>query len=154
LPIVDSNGDAHVEPLLVNPISFSVTPDNTSDSRNVWTADSPTGSFAVNHTDGREILRSISGVNAFSTAVACFITNAPTAFCVHAKMDWQADYAGNISYPHGAGASLYNPNGATTTSQPEFVLISQATGGQDAQEAGFETFEPRFNNGTDTRFTP
>lgn len=153
LPIVDSNGDADAQPLLTAKISVSVTPDNTGPSRTVWTADSPTGSFVVHHTDGREILKSISGVNAFSTAVASFSTKAKTAICVQAKMDWQADYAGNISYDR-SGVSFYTANGATTSSQPEFVLISEATGGQDAQEAGFETFEPRFNNGTDTRFTP
>ena len=153
LPIVDSNGDADAQPLLVAKISVSVTPDNTGPSRTVWTADSPTGSFDVRHRDGREILQSVSGVNAFSTAVASFSTRARTAICVHAKMDWQANYAGDITY-NKSGVSFYTANGATTTSQPEFALISEATGGQDAQEAGFETFEPRFNNGTDKRFTP
>lgn len=153
LPIVDSNGDADAQPLLVAKVSVSVTPDNTGSARTVWTADSPTGSFAVHHTDGKEILKSVSGINGFSTAVASFSTKARTAICVHAKMDWHADYAGDITYPH-SGVSFYTANGAATTSEPEFALISEATGGQDAQEAGFETFEPRFNNGTGTRFTP
>jgi hypothetical protein len=69
-------------------------------------------------------------------------------------MAWEADYAGKISYPPPKKQSHYTPNGAHTKSQSEFALISEATGGQDAQEAGFETFQPRFNEGTDKKFTP
>ncbi len=154
LPITDSNGDADLQPLLTNPISVTVKPDNTGPSRTVWTADSPTGSFVVHHPDGKEVLRTISGVNGFDTAVASFSVNAKRAFCVHAHMAWEADFSGNIAISAKTGISSYTANGAHTKSQPEYVLISEATGGQDAQEAGFETFEPRFNGGTDTKFTP
>ena len=154
LPVVDSNGDANVSALLINPNSFSITPDNTGDARTVWTGDSPTGAFDVWHSDGKEFLTSISGVNGFETAVASFSTNAKKALCVHAKMAWEADYAGKISYPPPKKISHYTANGAHTKSQSEFALISEATGGQDAQEAGFETFQPRFNEGTDKKFTP
>jgi hypothetical protein len=154
LPVVDSNGDADISPLLINPDSFSITPDNTSDTRTVWTGDSPTGAFDVWHRDGKEFLTSVSGVNGFETAVASFSTNARGALCLHAKMAWEADYLGKISYPPPKKITHYTANGAHTKSQAEFVLISEATGGQDAQEAGFETFEPRFNAGTDKKFTP
>lgn len=156
-PITDSNGNADIQPLLTNANSFSVTLDTSSADKNtftVWTGDSPTGAFVVEHKHTHEKLRTISGINGFATAVASRSKNAPTAICLHAKMAWQADYAGDISYSFLFGSSSYKAHGANTSSKPQFVLISEATGGQDAQQAGFETFEPRFNSGTGTRFTP
>jgi hypothetical protein len=45
-------------------------------------------------------------------------------------------------------------NGADVTFDASYALISAGTGGQDAADAGFETFQPRFNQGTNTTWTP
>ena len=127
----------------------TITPDNTAFQREVWTGDSPAGGFPMAHKSTANALTGITGINGFSAAIASVSDNAPTALMVHAKTDWSADFKGDV-----AGAGVYTPNSAKTTVESAFKLISAATGGQDAGEAGFETFEPRFNGGTDTTWTP
>ena len=76
-------------------------------------------------------------------------TIAPNAIQVHAQTQWTADFSGTVS-----PAGVYTPNGARTIIDSPYTLISEATGGQDAAAANYETFEPRFNAGTTTRWTP
>jgi len=59
-----------------------------------------------------------------------------------------------LGQARGAGVAAYTPTTATATSDASYALVSAATGGQDARAAGMETFEPRFNSGTDTVWTP
>jgi hypothetical protein len=145
LPIRDSNGSGN--PWMDNPTT--VTPDNTSFRREVWTADAPAGSFPTSHKNTGNAMRSISGINGFSAAIASVSDDAPTALMVHAKLSWSADFKGNVD-----GTGNYTANGAKTAAGAAYALISNATGGQDAGDAGFETFEPRFNGGTDTNWNP
>lgn len=155
LPVVDSNGDADSHPMLSMAISATVKPDNTGPKRTIWTADSPGGVFPVWHRDNKQFLSSVSGIMGFEAAVASLSADAPNAFCVHAKMAWHADFAAKIVYSGNPPVGKYTPNGATTVTDAEFSLISEASGGQDAGVAGFETFEPRWNNGRDyTHWSP
>jgi len=127
-----------------------VTPDNTSYKRELWTGDSPVGSFPGNHKNQPTWrINSITGINGFEAAIASVSDDASNALMVHAKTAWSADYNGDVD-----AAGIYTPNGAKTTKETKFKLISDATGGMDAGEAGFETFPPRFNDGTDTTWTP
>jgi len=144
-PVRDSNGSAN--PWMDNPTT--VTPNNTAFKREVWTGDSPAGGFPTAHKNTGRALTGISGVNGFSAAIAAVSDDAPTALMVHAKTNWSADFKGKV-----AATGIYTPNGAKTTAQLSFLLISSATGGKDAGVAGFETFEPRFNGGTNTTWTP
>jgi len=115
-------------------------------------SDSPTGSFPRRHPNTKERLNSIAGVNGFRLALGSNSVNAPDAFVAHAELKWTADYSGQVA--QGGAIGKYTAAGATTTSDAALVLISPATGGQDAGVAGFELFEPRFNGGTDTNFQP
>ncbi len=145
LPIRDSNGAG--DPWMDNPTT--ITPDNTSYQREVWTGDSPAGGFPGTHANTGMRITSISGINGFSAAIASVSDDAPTALMVHATTDWSADFKGDVD-----AGGIYTRNGAKTTVESAYRLISSATGGQDAGLAGFETFEPRFNGGTDTTWTP
>jgi hypothetical protein len=144
-PVRDSNGAG--DPWMDNPTT--ITPNNTAFQREVWTGDSPAGGFPTAHQNTGNALTGITGINGFSASIASVSDDAPTALMVHAKTDWSADFKGDV-----AGTGAYTPNGAKTTVESTFKLISAATGGQDAGDAGFETFEPRFNGGTDTIWTP
>ena len=154
LPVVDSN-DAS-QPFVFVASVFKVTPDNTAaKQRSVFTADSPTGSFPRRHQNTNSLLTSISGINGFSTAIAATSTQAPNNIVVHAKTAWSADYAGTVNYGAPPGpVGTWVANGAHLTFQAAYVAISPGTGGQDAAAAGFETFQPRFNEGTNTTWTP
>jgi len=145
LPIRDSNGAG--DPWMDNPTTF--TPDNTSFKREVWTGDAPAGGFPILHQNTGNALQSISGINGFRSAIASVSDHASSALMVHAKTRWHADFKGTVD-----AAGTYTPNGAKTKVDASFILISAATGGQDAGDAGFETFEPRFNGGTKTGWTP
>jgi len=123
---------------------------NSDKDRELFTADSPTGTFPGSHPKTGKRLESISGGNFFVTAVASTTDDAPDGIVVHAKASWTADFSGKVDSdgnytPHGAGVKDYDR---------AFKLISEATGGQDAKEAGFDTFEPRFNAGWDYDFVP
>ena len=145
LPIRDSNGAA--DPWMDTPTK--VTPDNTSFKREVWTADAPAGGFPTAHQNTLTALQSISGINGFRSAIASVSDHAPNALMVHAQTRWHADFKGTVD-----AAGMYTPHHAHTKVQAAFTLVSAATGGQDAGEAGFETFQPRFNGGTNTKWTP
>jgi hypothetical protein len=145
LPIRDSNGAGN--PWMDNPTT--VTPDNVSFERELWTADAPAGSFPTAHKNTTNALQSITGVNGFSAAIASVSDDAPTALMVHASTAWSADFKGTVD-----AAGTYTPGGAKTTTGAAFARVSDATGGQDAGDANFETFEPRFNGGTDTNWAP
>lgn len=142
LPVVDStanSSDSPYSPFITNPVAGKITPNQTDKDRRVWTGDSPAGGFPVTHSGKK--LKSISGVNGFRTAVAATSTEAPTEIVVHADIKWTADYSGDIN-----AAGVYSPNGAKTTSDAKYALISEATGGQDAFDAGMETFPPIFRD--------
>jgi hypothetical protein len=150
LPIRDSNDGS--SPFM--DIPTKVTPANSgisdsSKNREVWTGDAPAGGFPMTHKHTHKPLRSISGINGFQTAIASVSDDAPNSIVVHAKTAWSADFSGKVD-----AAGNYTPHGAHTNKEAQFHLISAATGGQDACDAGFETFQPRFNGGTDTKWTP
>lgn len=144
LPIRDSNDE--LDPWMDSPTQ--ITPDNTGLQRRFWTADAPAGGFPRAHISANTAIRSITGVNGFIGCVASVSSDAPDALMVHAQVAWSADFAGTVA------AGIYTPSGAHTTAGASFALISSGTGGQDAGEAGFETFEPRFNGGTNTTWLP
>ena len=145
LPIRDSNVAA--DPWMDNPTT--VLPNNTGFQRQFWTADAPTGSFPRRHQNSNTAIQRITGVNGFRFGLASVSDHAPNALMVHAQMKWTADFSGNVS-----AAGQYTPSTAQTTADATLVLVSSGTGGKDAGLAGFETFEPRFNGGTDTLWVP
>ncbi len=147
LPVRDSNGGGVGNPWMDNPTI--IAPSNTAPRRSIWTADAPAGGFPSTHLHTGAVLQSISGRNAFTTAIASVSDDAPTALMVHAKTLWSAHFDGTVN-----AMGLYAPHGNKTTALKAFRLISPGTGGEDACDAGFETFEPRFNAGTDTDWHP
>lgn len=149
IPVLDANSVA--SPFLVMASVWRVTPAaNNTYKREVWSADSPQGGFSGNHLNQLSWrINSITGINEFVAAIASVSDDAPHALMVHAKTKWTADYKGDVN-----AAGRYTPKGAKTTKQAKYELISQATGGQDAQEAGFETFPPLFNAGATITWTP
>lgn len=146
LPIRDSNDAGN--PWMDYPTK--ITPNNTDYQRELWTADPPAGGFPGSHKNQPTWrINSITGINQFKAAIASVSDDAPNSLMVHAETKWSADFKGDVN-----AAGQYTPNGAHTTKEATFTLISGATGGQDAGEAGYETFPPRFNEGTDTTWTP
>jgi hypothetical protein len=142
LPIVDANGDATLDPTADQ--SMTVTPDNdTAAVRQIQVTDPPAGSFPRRHPNTKQPLLTVSGVNDFTAAIAATSNDAPDAFVVQAKINWTADYSGDVDQTKPKGK--YTPNGAKTTADAALTLVSPATGGQDAFDAGLELFEPRFN---------
>lgn len=150
-PVLDSTGGGS---------PFGTFPDKVSPANNVvrdadrdrdfFTADSPSGGFPGSHPATHKRLESITGVNAFVTAVASTSDDAPDEIVVHAQAKWSADFSGKVD-----SDGTYTPNGAKVRDfDLAFKLVSEATGGQDAKEAGYDTFQPRFNAGTDTKFDP
>jgi hypothetical protein len=118
--------------------------------------DSPTGFFDRNHPNAtKRRLSTIRGKNEFRTAVASASQDALTAVVVHAELKWEAVFDGNVTYPStGAGAvGTYVKTTAHTAAPVKYTLVSPATGGNDANSAEFEMFEPRFNKGGGTAFT-
>ena len=149
LPVLDATNSS--SPFIWASSAGSVTPANssvtdTSKDRELWTGDSPAGAFPTTHKNTGKKLQKISGVNGFETAVASISDDAPNSIVVHAKTAWSADYSGKVN-----AAGVYTADGAKVTKQAQFSLVS---GGKDAYDAGFETFEPRFNGGVDTTWTP
>lgn len=145
-PVRDSNDAAN--PWMDYPTT--ITPNNTDYERELWTGDSPAGGFPGSHKNQPTWrINSITGINGFKAAIASVSDDAPNALMVHAETKWSADFKGDVD-----AAGLYTSNGAKTTKEATFKLISSATGGKDAGEAGFETFSPRFNEGTDTTWVP
>lgn len=154
LPVVDSN-DAS-QPFVWVPSCFKITPNQTAVNRKIWTGDSPTGAndrFHQNHPTKKLI--SITGSNDFRIGIASTSKDAKGPVIVHAKTDWSANFKGKVDYGKPAGAvGKYKRNGARVTKQARYHLISSATGGQDACDAGFEVMQPRFNQGTNTTWSP
>jgi hypothetical protein len=146
LPVVDATGAG--SPFITNSVAGTVTPNSGTD-RVWWSGDSPAGGFPLAHKNTGTRLKSISGVNGFEIAVASVSDDAANSIVVHAKTAWAADYSGTID-----AAGTYTPSGAKVDKEAQFNLISSGTGGQDAGDAGMETFPPRFNGGVDTTFTP
>jgi hypothetical protein len=146
LPVLDATDGS--QPFIWSPRAGKVTPNSGTD-RTWWSGDSPAGSFPTSHKNTGKPLKSISGVNAFEAAVASVSDDAPNSIIVHAKTAWTADFSGSVD-----ATGKYTPTTADVTGDSTFTLISSSTGGQDALDAGFETFEPRFNAGTDTRWNP
>lgn len=153
LPVVDSNGGAN--PFIFVASCAKITPNQTAANRTWWTGDSPTGSnsrFHQNHPTKK--LLTITGVNGFSAAVASTANAATGPIIVHAKTDWTADYKGKVDYGKPAGAvGKWKKDGAKVTKEARFKLVSSATGGMDACDAGFEVMQPRFNEGTNTTWS-
>lgn len=147
LPIVDSNGAT--TPVLTNANSVSVTPNNTAFERTVWTGDSPAGAFPLKHQNTGTRLQTISGINGFHAAICGVSDDAKNSFVVHARIAWHSDYSGSVN-----AAGRYTATTAATSSDVAYTLLSPATGGQDAADANMETFQPRFNQGTNTTWTP
>ena len=150
-PCVDSNGppgggaggDA-AEPTITVASSVSVTPVG-GPKRKVWTGDSPAGGFPMarsNPANGGRLV-SITGINGFKTAIASISLDAPREYMVHADIHWQAHFDGTIN-----AAGIWVKHGAHTVVDRRYKLISARTGGQDACDAGYEIYEPRFNHDT------
>lgn len=150
LPVLDAN-DA-TDPLLFVASVVSTKPNQTDKDRTVWTGDSPAGAFPNTHANTGTTITAISGINGFRTCIASFSKKAKSSIVVHARIDWSADYSGTVAV--AAGVATYTPTTAKATSDARYALVSAATGGQDAKDAGMETFEPRFNSGTNTTWTP
>jgi hypothetical protein len=124
---------------------MAVTPeDDTAPVRQIHFTDPPAGSFARRHPNTKQPLLSISGVNDFTFAIASASDEALDALVVHAKINWSADYSGDVDQTKPNGK--YTANGAHTTADAALTLVSPSTGGQDAFDAGLELFEPRFNH--------
>lgn len=147
LPVLDSNTPA--DPLLLPNLGARVTPNDSVPDRTVWTGDSPEGGFPLRHLYTGTMLESISGINGFRTAIVSVSDDARTELMVHAAVEWQAHFDGDFDRQ-----GKYTPRGAHTSSQARFSLIKAGTGGEDARDAGFETFKPTFNTGTNTLWNP
>jgi hypothetical protein len=152
VPVVDATNAS--SPFITSPRAGKITPDNSSitdasKDREYWSGDSPAGGFLTAHKNTGKPLQSITGINEFLTAVASTSADAPDEIMVHAQTKWSADFKGDVN-----ASGVYTPNGAKVAKDASFALISDPTGGQDACDAGFETFEPRFNGGTDFTWTP
>ena len=153
LPVLDSN-DAST-PFFWKDEDVKVTPDQLGKDRTIWTGDAPTGEFPRVHKNTQAPLETIAGINAFATAIASVSVDAPNAIVLHAMARWVADFAGDNTRP-GSELGTYKPKSpyVHTYGDDTFFLISEATGGQDAWHAGFETFEPRFNIHKNNQWTP
>jgi hypothetical protein len=115
--------------------------------------DSPTGFFARRHRDRTKArLSKIQGKFEFHTAVVSASQDALNAVVVHAELKWEAVYDGNVTYSGDVGT--YVRTTAHTAAPLKYTLVSPETGGKDAKDADFEMFEPRFNKGSGTIFTP
>jgi hypothetical protein len=145
-PVVDATDGS--QPFIWSSLAGKVTPNSGTD-RTWWSGDSPAGGFATSHKNTAKKLQSISGVNAFETVVASVSDDAQNSIVVHAKTAWTADFSGSVN-----ASGHYTATTADVTGDSTFTLISDSTGGQDALDAGYETFEPRFNGGTDFKWTP
>jgi len=138
LPILDSTNEHG--PFLTDSDSATVTEASDVD-RDVWTGDSPGSSFPRTHQFTSKPLTSITGGYSFETAIAAVSDDAPNTIVVHSSTKWSTDYSGTVD----AATGRYTRRGAKTI-PGSWSLISDATGGKDAGEAGIETFEPRFND--------
>jgi hypothetical protein len=151
LPILDSNEDDG------NPFAdraksmFAIKPNNWGPDREVTFRDAPGGSFLTRHpnTAPPQPLRSISGIIEFIALVASLSDDAPNNIVIHAKTKWSVDFSG-VVLPSGK----YVPQGQKVTKDARFQLVSEATGGQDAGNAGVETFPPIFRLAAGSTFTP
>ncbi len=153
MPILDTNGPG--SPLIAGLGMVEVTPDQTAFKRDIWIGDSPGGGFLRQHLNTPSALLRTSGVNAFVAAIAGVSKQAPGSIVVAAKSVWTANFIGTVAAPAVAGGGwLWSSNGASTTGDGAFKLVSAGTGGQDAGAAGFDTFQPRFNSGLTTKWTP
>lgn len=144
LPILDSTNEK--SPFLTDPDTFKLT--NTSKvDWEVWSGDSPGSSFPKTHQFTSKVLASVSGINAFETAIVSIFDDAKNTIMAHASTTWTLDFSGVVD-----AKGTYIPRGAKTTPAASWSLISEDTGGIDAGEApapkgkGIETFEPRFND--------
>ena len=138
LPVLDATSAG--SPFITNPTAGKITA--IADGFQWWSGDSPAGGFPTVYKTTTKALKTISGVNGFQTAVASVSDDALNSIVVHAKAAWAADFSGTF-------AGTYTPTTADVTGDAAFSLISDATGGQDARDAGFETFPPVFNDGVD-----
>lgn len=147
LPVLDAN-DVSSPTLLESIPAVTVTP-HTGPKRKVWTGDSPTGAFPATHIPTGKPATSISGINGFSTAIVSTSKDAPTEYVLHAYTGWQAHFDGTAD-----ATGQYTPHGAHTSADTRYQLDCPDIGGRDACNAGFETFPPLFNTGTDTEWKP
>ena len=144
-PIIDSNGDADATPNA--DVSVTIT-NPTSDTRSWRAGDAPEGLFPRVHNG--KLLQTITGSIDFRASVASTCVDAPNSIIVHAEMLWQAHYDATVATTGPAGK--FTANGARTTGDRAVSLVSAATNGKDAADAGYEVFEPRYNNGRATIF--
>ena len=147
VPVVDATGAG--SPFITHPAAAKITPNQTDFERSAWTGDSPAGGFPGTHKNNGARISSISGVNGFVATIASVSDQAPNSIVVHAKIAWEADFSGTVD-----AAGVYTRSGAKTKSDKKYKRIADSRGGRDAFEAGIETFEPRFNGGVDTTWTP
>lgn len=148
-PVTDSNGDADSVPYADAASMFTVT-NPAGDSRSWRGGDAPAAFIPLFHKHG-ERLQTVTGSNDFRVAVASTSKAAPNSIVVHAELSWKAHFEGTVA---ASGAGVYTPKGANTSGDSTFTLIAPDSNGKDAADAGFETFEPRYNNGSNTILNP
>ena len=144
-PLLDSSGQ---DSAFITIDMFEVTPFSMTEFE-VFAGDAPTGVYPFNHEVTHEQLQSISGGTFFRSAIASTSEDAPDTITVHADTKWSVDYLGIVDKN-----AKYVPKGAHTNADKEFALIADATGGTDAELAGFETFGPRFLDFQDKAWVP
>jgi hypothetical protein len=142
IPALDATNDK--SPFLTDDDTFKLLSGSKGDvSFTIWTGDSPGSAFDKTHQFTKKALTSVSGVYAFDTAIASTSDDAPNAIVIHAHTTWTADFSGAAN-----ASGDYVPRGAKTTPTAPWSLISDSTGGQDA-EAGdhkMETMGRSFND--------
>ncbi|MGH9405034.1 MAG: carboxypeptidase regulatory-like domain-containing protein [Terriglobia bacterium] len=146
LPILDNNNASGSlpPPYLTDASVFKVTPNDTGASRTVWAGDAPADGLPPNHNVSGNPLTAVTGGYGFQTAVGSISDDAPNSLVLHAMTTWNVDFKGKTFTSHGI--LRYKPDGPSVRKDAAFSLVSPATGGQDACDAGFEVMGPIWND--------
>jgi hypothetical protein len=153
-PVVDSNGKTadYFGPLCLTEPPFTIAALQTKvvrddgDFKVLLFGDSPDGSFPARTLKG--VVDHIRGQNDFKLAVASICRSSRNCVVVHAELTWTANFDGRVE---GAkdGKTKYVREGAfskITTPDRKFQPVSPATGGQNARDAKYELFAPKFTD--------
>lgn len=132
-------------------LHVTVTPDQKARNRTVVMWDSPQTGWPVAHVKTKKDLETTSGANMFTTCIAAISDDARNSIVVVAKFTWFVRFDGEASL---FGTDSWRPKGAKTlTNDTAWTPFSPATGGQDAGEAGIDSFPPRANRGMDLEWS-
>jgi hypothetical protein len=119
------------------PLRFEIT--DASKERELLVGDSPGAGFPTIHQNSKKRLLSMSGSIEFRTAIASVGDDAPNTIVVHGQAKWIVDFSGTVDFE-----GIYHPTTPKLTADPTLTLISDTTGGREANAAGFETMGPLF----------